>query len=257
MITSLSYSIKDNVYHQMKGVAMKVIAVFAVFCGLVLLTFNCETNAAKQEPVTLKTDRDSVSYIVGTDIARSLTDIKDEIDLDMLISGLKDQFNEKPLLVTTEEVQTIMRKFSMKMREKMEKENKILAKRNIEEENKFLKKNKKKKGVTTTDSGLQYLVLKQGDGPKPSSTDKVKVHYRGTTIDGTEFDSSYKRGEPVTFPVTGVIKGWTEALLLMNMGSKYKLFIPSELAYGQRGAGQHIGPSAMLIFEVELLGIEK
>ena len=170
---------------------------------------------------------------------------------------MKDQFNEKPLLVTEEEAQTIMREFSMKMREKMEEKNKILAKRNIKEENKFLKKNKKKKGITTTDSGLQYLVLKQGDGPKPSSTDKVKVHYRGTTIDGTEFDSSYKRGEPVTFPVTGVIKGWTEALLLMDVGGKYKLFIPSELAYGRRGAGQHIGPSAMLIFEVELLGIEK
>lgn len=250
-------SAKDDVRHEKKGVAMKVIAVFAVFCSLVLFTFNCETNAAKQEPVTLKTDRDSVSYIVGTDIARSLTDIKDEIDIDMLISGLKDQFSEKPLLVTKEKAQTIMREFSMKMREKMEKENKVLAKRNFEEENKFLKKNKKKKGITTTDSGLQYLVLKQGDGPKPSNTDKVKVHYKGTTVDGTEFDSSYKRGEPVTFPVTGVIKGWTEALLLMNVGSKYKLFIPSELAYGQRGAGQHIGPSTMLIFEVELLGIEK
>ena len=124
---------------------MKVIAVFAVFCGLVLFTFNCETNAAKEKPVTLKTDRDSVSYIVGTDIARSLTDIKDEIDLDMLISGLKDQFDEKLLLVTKEEAQTIMREFSMKMREKAEEKNKILAKRNIEEENKFLKKTRRKK----------------------------------------------------------------------------------------------------------------
>jgi FKBP-type peptidyl-prolyl cis-trans isomerase FklB len=111
--------------------------------------------------------------------------------------------------------------------------------------------------VVTTQSGLQYLVLKPGDGPKPVKTDKVKVHYRGTTIDGAEFDSSYKRGKPAAFSVTGVIKGWTEALLLMNVGSKYKLFIPSQLAYGQRGAGPGIGPNAVLIFEVELLGIEK
>ena len=117
--------------------------------------------------------------------------------------------------------------------------------------------NKKKKDVVTTKSGLQYTVLKKGDGAVPKTTDKVKVHYRGTTTDGTEFDSSFKRGTPAVFPVTGVIKGWTEALQLMPVGSKYKLFIPSDLAYGDRGAGPTIGPNQVLIFDIELIGIEK
>ena len=234
---------------------MKLITTIVIFCSLFL--FDCKTDTKKAKVVKLETNRDSVSYIIGTDISRSLMDIKDEIDLDILIGGLEDQLSEKPLLVTKEEAQPIMREFSMKMRKKQEEKSKVSAKNNLEEGNKFLEENKKKESVVTTGSGLQYSVLKQGDGPKPSKADKVKVQYRGTTIDGTEFDSSYKRGELATFPVTGVIKGWTEALLLMNVGSKYKLFIPSELAYGQRGAGQKIGPNAALIFEVELLGIVK
>ncbi len=236
---------------------MKLITTTVMFCSVLLFICNCETNTKKAKAVQLETNKDSVSYIIGTDISRSLIDIKDEIDLDILIGGLEDQLSEKPLLVTKEEAQPIMREFSMKMRKKQEEKNKVLETKNLEEGNKFLEGNKKKEGVVTTKSGLQYLVLKQGDGPKPSKTDKVKVHYRGTSIDGSEFDSSYERGEPATFPVTGVIRGWTEALLLMNVGSKYKLFIPSELAYGQRGAGQKIGPNAVLIFEVELLDIVK
>ncbi|MGH9569716.1 MAG: FKBP-type peptidyl-prolyl cis-trans isomerase, partial [Candidatus Angelobacter sp.] len=120
----------------------------------------------------------------------------------------------------------------------------------------FLAANKTKEGVITTPSGLQYKVLKQGTGPKPTTTDKVVCNYKGTLINGKEFDSSYKRGEPATFPVNGVIKGWTEALQLMPVGSKYQLFIPADLAYGERGAGADIGPDATLIFEVELLSIE-
>ena len=236
---------------------MKLITTIVIFCSLFLFIYNCETNTKKTKAVKLETKKDSISYIIGTDISRSLMNIKDEINLDILISGMEDQLNEKPLLVTKEEAQPIMREFSMKMRKKQEEKNKVSEKKNMEEGNKFLEENKKKEGVVSTESGLQYLVLKQGDGPKPLKTDKVKVQYRGTTIDGTEFDSSYKRGEPATFSVTGVIKGWTEALLLMNVGSKYKLFIPSELAYGQRGAGQKIGPNAVLIFEVELLDIVK
>ena len=133
---------------------------------------------------------------------------------------------------------------------------KELGEKNRKEGEAFLAENKKKKGVITTESGLQYMVLEKGDGPKPKATDTVSVNYRGTLIDGTEFDSSYKRGKPVTFPVKGVIAGWTEALLLMNVGSKYKLFVPPNLGYGGRGAGRLIGPEATLIFEVELLGIE-
>lgn len=122
---------------------------------------------------------------------------------------------------------------------------------------KFLADNGKREGVTQTASGLQYEVLTKADGPKPAVTDTVSVHYRGTLLNGTEFDSSYKRGEPATFPLQGVIKGWTEALQLMPVGSKWKLFIPSELAYGERGAGSDIGPNETLVFEVELLGIVK
>ena len=145
----------------------------------------------------------------------------------------------------------------MRMRKKQEEKNKVSSQSNIEKGNNFLAENKNKDGVVTTASGLQYKVIAQGNGSKPVPTDKVSVHYRGTLIDGTEFDSSYKRGKPVSFPVNGVIKGWTEALQLMNVGSKYQLFIPSNLAYDKRGAGQTIGPDAVLIFEVELLGIEK
>ena len=175
----------------------------------------------------------------------------------MLIDGIKDQFNKKTLRVAEEESESVMRKFSAKMNKRQSEKNKLLAKEAMEVGNKFLEENRKKKGVVTTESGLQYLILKQGDGPKPEKTDKVKVHYRGTTIDGVEFDSSYKRGKPALFPVTGVIKGWIEALLLMNVGSKYKLFIPPELAYGSQGAGPRIGPNAVLIFEIELLDIER
>lgn len=237
---------------------MKRIAViWALFCSLLLFICSCETTGQKEKSVALETEKDSVSYLIGANMARSLMNIKDEISLDMLICGMKDQFNEKPLLMTDEEAERIMRDFSVKMQRVQEEKARELGKKNLEEGSKFLEGNKKKEGVVTTKSGLQYLVLKQGDGPKPAETDTVEVHYRGTTIEGAEFDSSYKRGNPATFPVTGVIKGWTEALLLMNVGGKYKLFIPSELGYGERGAGQNIGPNAVLIFEVELLDIKK
>lgn len=226
------------------------------FCCLFLLVCTCVAHAEDDTAGVLKSDKDKVSYVIGTDIGKSLIHIKDEINLDILIKGINDQFHGKKLLVPQEEAQTVMTEFSMKMKKKKAEQNRLAGEKNMEEGKNFLEKNKKEKGVVTTESGLQYLVLKQGKGPKPTQSDKVQVHYKGTTIDGTEFDSSYKRGKPAEFPVTGVIKGWTEALLLMNVGSKYKLFIPSELAYGQSGAGP-IGPNAVLIFEVELLDILK
>lgn len=210
-----------------------------------------------QAETPLKTDKDKLSYVIGISIARSLEQIKDEIDLEKIVSGIKDQFHGKPTRVTDEESKKLMQAFSAKMKKKQDQKNKQLAQKATQEGARFLEKNRKKTGVITTDSGLQYAVLKQGSGPKPSKTDRVKVHYKGTTIDGEEFDSSYKRGEPATLAVTGVIKGWTEALQLMNVGSKYHLVIPSGLAYGERGAGPKIGPNQVLIFEVELLGIEK
>ena len=147
--------------------------------------------------------------------------------------------------------------FAMKMQKEQMQKMEALAKENKKQGEVFLAENKKKKNVTTTKSGLQYIVLRKGKGKKPKATEQVKVHYKGTLIDGTEFDSSYKRREPVTFPVNRVIPGWSEALQLMNVGSKYQLFIPSNLAYGERGGGPQIGPNATLIFEVELLSIEK
>jgi len=190
-------------------------------------------------------------------MAQPIIPIKEEVDFDLLLKGFSDQFYGKTLLVSESEAIGLLNEFSMEMQKTMAEKSELMANKNLVEGNNFLKENKEKEGVSTTQSGLQYLILNQGDGPAPKSTDKVKVHYKGTTINGDEFDSSYKRGEPITFPVTGVIKGWTEALLLMNVGGKFKLFVPSELAYGSRGAGPKIGPNAVLIFEVELLGIEK
>ncbi|MDP6394774.1 MAG: FKBP-type peptidyl-prolyl cis-trans isomerase [Desulfobacterales bacterium] len=237
---------------------MKTNFIFSIYiCSLFLFINNSDAFAENETAKPFEKHKNKVSYIIGTNIAKSLENFKEEIELDMLIDGIKDQFNKKTLRVAEEESESVMRKFSAKMNKRQSEKNKLLAKEAMEVGNKFLEENRKKKGVVTTESGLQYLILKQGDGPKPEKTDKVKVHYRGTTIDGVEFDSSYKRGKPALFPVTGVIKGWIEALLLMNVGSKYKLFIPPELAYGSQGAGPRIGPNAVLIFEIELLDIER
>ncbi len=204
----------------------------------------------------LKTHGEELSYVFGTDIGMSLKHLETEIDLAALFRGVEDSLNDRDLLLTQEKAAKIKDEFFKKQREEQARKMKELGEKNRKEGEAFLAENKKRKGVITTESGLQYMVLEKGDGPKPKATDAVSVHYRGTLIDGTEFDSSHKRGKPVTFPVNGVIAGWTEALLLMNVGSKYKLFIPPNLGYGERGASQVIGPEATLIFEVELLGIE-
>lgn len=236
---------------------MKFFLITITLSSLFFFSVSCESGSEKSKTVSLKTNKDTVSYFIGTDIARSLDGFKDEIDLDVLIQGLSDKLSNNKLLVNEDDAQNVMREFSVKMQKREEEKSAAAGIENMDSGKKYLEANKAKKGVVTTESGLQYSVLKQGDGNKPQETDRVKVHYKGTTIDGKEFDSSYKRGEPATFPVTGVIKGWTEALLLMNVGSKYELCIPSELAYGERGAGQDIGPNSTLIFEVELLEIVK
>lgn len=232
----------------------KTTMLSALATCLFLIPISFPVLAQTEKP--LQTEKDKISYVIGISIARSLAQIKDEIDLEKIVSGIQDQFHGKPIQVTDEESQVLMQEFSARMKKKQDQKNKELAQKATEEGTRFLAENRKREGVMTTDSGLQYAVLKQGSGPKPANTDRVKVHYKGTTIDGEEFDSSYKRGEPAAFSITGVIKGWTEALLLMNVGSKYKLVIPSDLAYGERGAGPKIGPNQVLIFEVELLGIE-
>jgi FKBP-type peptidyl-prolyl cis-trans isomerase FklB len=201
----------------------------------------------------LKDTKDKVSYSIGLDIGNTFKKQKMEINADVLAAGVKDALSGANPLLTPDEMRTVMTQFSNDMREKAATASKEAGEKNTKEGEKFLAENKTKPGVKTTASGLQYLVEKEGSGTAPKETDTVTVNYRGTLIDGTEFDSSYKRGEPATFPVNRVIKGWTEALQLMKPGGKYKLFIPANLAYGPSGAGGDIGPNATLIFEVELL----
>ncbi len=205
----------------------------------------------------LETQMDKVSYVMGHNIANNFKDQKIDIQMDEFIQGIKDGLKEDVNIFSTKEIQEIMTEYQNQMRDKMEIDRKDIPKINLNESKAFLAENKEKEGVVTLESGLQYKVLKEGTGPFPKATDKVKTHYVGTLIDGTEFDSSIKRGEPTIFSVTGVIPGWTEALQLMKVGSKWNLFIPPELAYGENGAGNLIGPNAALIFEVELISIEK
>ncbi len=216
-----------------------------------------EQASASAAAGALQDEKAKLSYAIGMDIGRSLKNLGADIDEAALSEGISDRLNGRKLKLSDEEAIKVQQAFFNKRAEKQAAERKAQAEKNKAEGEKFLAENAKRKGVHVTESGLQYEVLKQGDGPRPKVTDRVKVHYRGTLIDGTEFDSSYARGEPVVFPLGGVIKGWTEGVQLMSVGSKYRFYLPPELAYGERGAGQRIGPNATLIFEVELLGIEK
>lgn len=221
---------------------------------IIVAVFLCSTGLA-QEKIQLKDQKDKISYAIGLDIGFTFQKQKLEVNLDPLISGIKDALNNKPQL-TPEQTREVLTAFQKDMVAKQEQVNKEAGVKNAAAGQKFLADNKTKEGVKTTASGLQYKVVKEGSGAMPKTTDTVTVNYRGTLIDGTEFDSSYKRNEPITFPVTGVIPGWTEALQLMKIGSKYQIFIPANLAYGAQGAGQVIGANSVLIFDVELLGIQ-
>lgn len=208
-------------------------------------------------PLTLKTPKDKLSYAIGMNVGKSLHKDGVEVDTAILMRALKDGLaNAKPLL-TDDEAKAAIVALQNDLRKKQEEKMALAGEANKKEGGAFLEANKAKEGVVTLPSGLQYKVLTQGTGPTPKAADSVVCNYRGTLINGTEFDSSYKRGQPATFPVTGVIKGWTEALQLMPVGSKWELFVPSDLAYGPRGAGGVITPNATLIFEVELLSIQQ
>lgn len=209
-----------------------------------------------QEPSSLTTTKEKVSYSIGADMARNLKRMEIDFDLDTLVRGIKDVLSDGKLLLSDEEIRNTKNALQNEIRVKQLEAYKAAGEENRKAGEAFLAENKTKEGVVTLPSGLQYKVLKAGDGKTPSDADTVECHYRGTLLDGTEFDSSYSRGQPATFKVAAVIKGWTEALKLMPVGSKWQLFIPSDLAYGERGAGQKIGPHATLIFEVELLGIK-
>ncbi|MFZ1728768.1 MAG: FKBP-type peptidyl-prolyl cis-trans isomerase [Bacteroidota bacterium] len=228
---------------------------FLSILTLAMLLISCQNNA--QENVDLKTRKDSVSYAIGVNIGQSFKTQKIDADPAIMAAAMNDVLSGKETKLTEENCQTVWMSYQQEMMAAQEKDRQAEGVKNKEAGDKFLAANKTKEGVITTASGLQYKVIKMGDGPKPTTADKVKVHYKGTLIDGKQFDSSYDRGEPAVFPVTGVIPGWTEALLLMPVGSKWEVYLPSNIAYAERGAGQDIGANAALIFTVELLGIEK
>lgn len=212
--------------------------------------------ASTQQPSPFKDQKEKIGYAIGMFLANRVRPQAADFDANSVAQGLKDGLSGGKTLMTEEESQATLNQWQTEMKAKQEQQMQQQAEANKKEGDAFLAANKTKEGVVATPSGLQYKVLTQGTGPKPTASDTVVCNYRGTLINGKEFDSSYKRGEPAEFPVGGVIKGWTEALQLMPVGSKYQLFIPPDLAYGARGAGADIGPNATLIFEVELISIK-
>jgi FKBP-type peptidyl-prolyl cis-trans isomerase FklB len=208
------------------------------------------------EAPELKGDKEKLSYSIGMEIGGNLKTQSVEVDPDLLAKGVKDSYGGGKTLLTVDEARLAITTFQKALMAKKAETMRILAEKNKADGEKFLAENAKKEGVKALPSGLQYKEIAPGTGKSPKSTDTVTTHYKGTLIDGTEFDSSYKRGEPATFPVSGVIPGWAEALQLMKEGAKWQLFVPSDLAYGEQGAGREIGPNTTLIFEVELISVK-
>ena len=229
---------------------------FLTTCLLCLIFVSGQAMAEEKKQTELTTDSQKLSYALGFDLGSYFKSLGEELDLEVLHRGLVDSYKGNKALLTPDETAQIQQQFAQKQQEKQIKEQLEMITKNNKAAEDFLKENGTKEGITTTESGLQYKVLTQGEGAKPKAEDVVKVHYKGTLMDGTEFDSSYPRNEPAVFPLNQVIPGWTEAVQLMNVGSKYQLFLPPNLAYGDRGAPPVIEPGSMLIFEVELIGIE-
>lgn len=234
----------------MKGVSMRL--AFVMVLGILLLAFQ----AGAEEQMSLTSKKDKLSYGIGADIAKNLKGQAIDVDPDIVLRGMKDVLSGGKTLMSEEEIRQTLTELRQEMMAKQAQETKKIGEKNKKDGDAFLEENKKKEGVKTLPSGLQYKVITEGTGKSPKATDTVTVNYRGTLIDGSEFDSSYKRGQPATFPVNGVIPGWTEALQLMKEGAKWQLFIPPGLAYGEKGAGNVIGPNATLIFEVELISVK-
>ena len=226
---------------------MKYLSIItAISVALAVSTF------AEDQAPQLKDLKDKASYSIGMNIGMNFKKQNVELNPDALMAGVKDALSGKKPALSDVEAREVMNQWSKELADKQ----KAMADKNAADGKKFLEDNKKKEGVKTTASGLQYKVSKEGTGPQPKASDTVTVDYRGTLIDGTEFDSSYKRGQPATFPLNGVIKGWTEGLQLMKTGAKYQFFIPSDLAYGQRAMGPDIAPNSTLIFDVELKSVQ-
>lgn len=245
-------------YYLRGTIVKKKIVVVCSACLLLAGLTACSGDGGSEGPkVELDNFTNKVSYVLGSDIGKSLSDTNTEINLDALYLGIEDSLNSQELRISQEESEALKMEFSQKLQQEYQARIKEAGEKNMAEGEDFLKANKEKEGVVVTDSGLQYKIIKEGDGPLPAATDRVKVHYRGTLINGNEFDSSYKRQQPAEFQLDSVIPGWVEALQLMKVGSSYQLFIPPALAYGEREVGPEIGPNSTLIFEVELLEILK
>jgi FKBP-type peptidyl-prolyl cis-trans isomerase FklB len=213
-------------------------------------------HASAGDAPKLADKKEKVSYSIGMDIGNNLKRQSIDVDPDLLARGIRDAMSGGETLLTGEEMKETLTAFQQELVARAKEQSRQLAEKNKKEGEAYLAENGKKEGVVTLPSGLQYKVIRSGDGPSPKETDTVETHYRGTFIDGTEFDSSYKRGQTAVFPVNGVIAGWTEALQRMKVGDKWQISLPPQLAYGERGAGP-IGPNATLVFDIELISVKK
>jgi FKBP-type peptidyl-prolyl cis-trans isomerase len=236
---------------------MKHAKVVLAVTAMLSLLLGCSADQPASKAPEVKTFEQKIGYVFGREIGQSFRETPAKIDLDAFMLGIQDGLNQRPSLLSTEEEEKTKEEFSAKMQEEQSKRFAAQAEKNQTDEDDFLAKNKSQPGVVTTASGLQYEVLQEGSGAAIQQTDRVKVHYRGSLLDGTEFDSSYSRNQPAVFDVGGIIPGWTEGLQLMKVGGKYRLWVPSKLAYGARGAGKVIGPNTLLVFEVEPLEVVK
>lgn len=234
---------------------MKYAYGFVVVAVAFLPFLSWSADKAATPPPELKTFQEKLSYVLGREVGQGISESPSKIDLNLFMRGIQDTIGNRKSLVSPQEEEQVKAEFGAQMRESQSKKMAALADQNAKAEESFLAKNKSQQGVVTTVSGLQYQVLKDGAGAGIKSTDRIKVHYRGSLIDGTEFDSSYARNQPAVFDVAGVIPGWTEGLQLMKFGGQYRLWVPSKLAYGERGAGRAIGPNSLLIFDVEPIEI--
>lgn len=225
------------------------------YTALAILVASTATSSCTPGEARLDTDDQKASYAIGHDMGNQMIPAANLLDVEAFMKGFRDALSEAEPALDPAEIQPILMGFSDRVREEQNRMREADATRNLEEGEAYLAENGAREGVTTTESGLQYEVLQEGSGERPGPTDQVTLHYKGTLIDGTQFDSSYDRGSPATFPVGGVIPGFSEGLQLMPVGSHYRFVIPGDLGYGAQGSGRNIGPNATLVFEVELLEI--
>ncbi len=231
---------------------MRKILVLGMAASLMV---SCASQKSKAD-VKLEDFESKVSYMVGQDIGNTLKSMGSDFDLEILARAIEDVMNDRPSRLSDEELKEVGAQFQQQLQQKQMAMQEEMSEKNKEAGDAFLEENKTNPDVVVTESGLQYKVITQGEGPSPSEEDIVTVHYTGRLLDGTVFDSSHERGTPATFNLSQVIPGWTEGVQLMNVGSKFELYLPSDLAYGPRGAGQDIEPNSTLVFEIELLDIE-